>query len=126
MEEKQQKKCLSCGEPIYGRSDKKFCGDACRNAYHYEHNHQHTNMVRKINAILSRNYNVLQELNVSGKTSVTRRQLIDKGFDFKYFTHIYTTKAGAVYYIIYDEAYLKKEGGEDAFLLVRFEEKNNS
>ena len=83
-------------------------------------------MVQKINAILSRNYNVLQKLNVSGKTSVTRRQLIDKGFDFKYFTHIYTTKAGAVYYIIYDEAYLKKKSGEDAFLLVRFEEKNNS
>lgn len=121
--EEQQRKCLSCGEPIYGRSDKKFCGDACRNAYHYEHNNRRTNIVRRINAVLSRNYNVLQELNANGKTSVKRSQLIQKGFDFRYFTHTYTTRAGAVYHIVYDQAYLKKEGSEDGYLLVKFEEK---
>ncbi len=121
MEEKR--KCLACGEPIFGRSDKKFCSDACRNAYHYEQNHNRINVVRNINAILSRNHSILTDLNAKGKTIVNRSTMLEKGFDFKYFTHTYTTKAGAVYHIVYDQAYVKKDGSEDAFLLVKFEDR---
>ena len=49
--------------------------------------------------------------------------IIEKGFDFRYFTHVYKTKTGSVYYIVYDQAYLPKEGSSDAYLLVKFEEK---
>ena len=121
MEEKR--KCLYCGEPIYGRMDKKFCCDSCRNSYNYERTHKQTNLVRNINAILARNYAILQELNASGKTFVTQRQLADKSFDFRYFTHLYKTKTGSVYYIVYDQAYLPKEGSSDTYLLVKFEER---
>ena len=48
----------------------------------------------------------------------------DKGFDFRYFTHLYKTKTGSVYFIIYDQAYLPKEGSDDAYLLVHFDERN--
>ena len=27
------KLCLECGDKLFGRIDKKFCSDACRNAY---------------------------------------------------------------------------------------------
>ena len=121
--EDEKRKCLYCGEPIYGRMDKKFCCDSCRNSYNYERTHKQTNLVRNVNAILARNYAILQELNTSGKTSVTQRQLADKNFDFRYFTHLYKTKTGSVYYIIYDQAYLPKEGSSDSYLLVKFEEK---
>ena len=121
MEEK--KKCLYCGEPIIGRVDKKFCCDSCRNSYNYEKNHKQINVVRNINAILARNHTILEELNAKGKSFVSRQQLVDKGFDFKYFTHIYKTKTGSVYCIVYDQAYLPKEGSPDSFLLVKFEEK---
>ena len=123
MEQEEKRKCLYCGEPIYGRLDKKFCCDSCRNSYNYERTHKQTNLVRNVNAILARNYAILQELNASGKTSVTQRQLADKNFDFRYFTHLYKTKTGSVYYIIYDQAYLPKEGSSDSYLLVKFEEK---
>lgn len=65
----EQRKCLYCGEPILGRLDKKFCCDSCRNSYNYEKNHQQTNLVRNINAILSRNYNILKELNPKERLS---------------------------------------------------------
>lgn len=121
--EEEKRKCLYCGEPIYGRLDKKFCCDSCRNSYNYERTHKQTNLVRNINAILARNYAILQELNTTGKTSVAQRQLTERNFDFRYFTHLYKTKTGSVYYIVYDQAYLPKDGSSDSYLLVKFEEK---
>ena len=117
----EERKCLYCGEPLIGRIDKKFCCDSCRNNYNYEKTHQQTNLIRNVNAILARNYSILQELNTSGKTIVTKRQLTEKKFDFKYFTNLYKTKTGSLYYIIYDQAYLPKDGSQDAFLLVKFD-----
>lgn len=115
----EQRKCLYCGEPLLGRIDKKFCCDSCRNSYNYEKNHKQINSVRNINAILARNYNILQELNQKGKTFVSKQQLIDKAFDFKYFTHIYRTKAGAIYRFVYDQGYVPKENDQDHFVLVQ-------
>ena len=114
MEEKR--KCLYCGEPIYGRIDKKFCCDSCRNSYNYEKTHKQINVVRKINGILARNHTVLEELTTKGKSFVSRQQMVDKGFDFKYFTHIYTTKAGAVYRFVYDQGYVPKENDAEHFV----------
>lgn len=119
----EQRRCLNCGEPIYGRADKKFCSDACRNSYHYEQKQTVSDVVKKTNAILARNYKTLSALNDKGKTSVTRKQLIDRSFDFKVFTGIYTTKTGSTYYLVYDQAYLKKEGENDSYLLVEFKER---
>ena len=48
-----------------------------------------------------------------------RQQLKEKGFDFKYFTSTYTTKAGAVYHYVYDQGYVPKESNPDQFLLVK-------
>ena len=120
----EERKCLFCGEPLIGRIDKKFCCDSCRNSYNYEKTHKQINVVRKINGILARNRNILEELNPKGKGFATRQQLKEKGFDFRYFTHLYKTKNGSVYFIIYDQAYLPKEGSEDAYLLVQFDERN--
>ncbi len=120
----EERKCLCCGEPLIGRIDKKFCCDSCRNSYNYEKTHKQINVVRKINGILARNRNILEELNPKGKGFATRQQLKEKGFDFRYFTHLYKTKNGSVYFIIYDQAYLPKEGSEDAYLLVQFDERN--
>jgi len=104
--------CLYCGEPIYGRSDKKFCNDNCRNSYNYNKNHDQLSLVRNINNALGRNRRILKELNPEGKANVSKQQLINKGFSFKYFTNTYTTKTGRVYYVVYDQAYFVSENGE--------------
>lgn len=112
-----QKNCLECGEKIVGRTDKKFCDDACRNSYNNKVNKDRKNIIRNTNNWLRKNYRILEQLNPEQKTKVSRSKLIEKGFDFNYFTSIYTTKAGTVYYFVYDQGYLPLEG--DYFALVK-------
>ena len=60
---------------------------------------------------------ILSELNAKGKTRVPRVWLSRANFDFTLFTSIYTTKAGKVYYFVYDQGYLGL--GNELFLLIR-------
>ena len=101
--------CLECQEPIKGRIDKKFCSDYCRNTYNNSVAKDSKNLIRNINNRLKRNYKILSELNVSGKTKSSRAKLYDKGFDFQLFTSIYQTKTGNTYFYVYDEGYLALE-----------------
>lgn len=48
----------------------------------------------------------MQELNPLGKRKVYKTKLIDKGFDFDYFTNIYQTRSGNIYYFCYEFGYL--------------------
>lgn len=113
----ENRKCLECGDSVYGRSDKKFCGDHCRNIYNNKLDVDTKNLIRNTNNRLRKNYKVLSELNKQGKTKVTRLRLYDRNFDFNFFTSTYTTKAGKIYYYVYDQGYLELEN--DYFLLIK-------
>jgi len=102
-----QRFCLECGEPLVGRSDKKFCSDYCRNAYNNRKNREVNEIIRLTHQQLRKNRKILAELNPEGKKVKIRKQtLINKGFDFRYITEIYRTKKGSIYYYVYDYAYL--------------------
>lgn len=111
------KSCPECGDKIIGRADKKFCSDGCRNSYNNKFNKDSKNLVRTVNNRLRRNYRILNALNPQEKTKTTKQKLSTAGFDFNYFTSIYTTKAGTVYYFVYDQGYLPLEG--DFYALVK-------
>lgn len=113
------KTCLECGEKIVGRIDKKFCNDACRNAYNNRINKDSKNLIRNVNNRLRKNYRILEALNPHGKSKASRSKLIESGFDFNYITSLYTTKAGTVYYFVYDQGYLPLEN--DYYALVKRE-----
>ena len=113
------KACLECGEKIVGRADKKFCSDYCRNAYNNKVNKESRNLVRNVNNRLKKNYNILSNLNESGKTKVSKSKLLDANFDFNYITSIYTTKTGNTYFYVYDQGYLPLDG--DFYLLIKKE-----
>ena len=115
----KKKECLECSEPLNGRVDKKFCPDYCRNTYNNKVNKESKNLIRNINNRLRKNHKLLCDLNVSGKTKVTRTKLLDGNFDFSYFTSIYTTKTGNTYYYLYDQGYLPLEN--DYYLLIKSE-----
>jgi predicted nucleic acid-binding Zn ribbon protein len=117
MPENTQKACLECDTPIKGRVDKKFCSDQCRNAYNNKLNSDSNNLVRNVNNILRRNRRIMMELNPHGKTKVSRDKLTERGFDFQYHTHTYTTKVGTVYYFVYEYGYLPLEGDFYALVL---------
>ncbi|MDT0649396.1 hypothetical protein [Autumnicola edwardsiae] len=112
-----QKACLECGEKLVGREDKKFCSDYCRNAHHNKANKDSTKLVRNTNNQLRRNYRILQDLNPENKTKTSKSKLLARGFNFEFFTSIYTTKAGTVYYFVYDQGYLPLEN--DFYALVK-------
>jgi len=112
-----EKSCPECGEKIIGRTDKKFCSDYCRNAHHNNVNKDSSKLIRNTNNLLRKNYRILQELNPNEKTSVSRTKLLAKGFNFEFFTSIYTTKTGNQYFFVYDQGYLKLEN--DFFALVK-------
>ncbi len=101
-----ERNCMECGEKVLGRIDKKFCSDLCRNAYNNKLNSDANNLVRNINHALRKNRKILAALNKDGKTKLPREKLTTKGFDFTYFTNLYTTKKGATYYFCYDQGYL--------------------
>jgi hypothetical protein len=111
------KKCQECAEPMLGRVDKKFCSDQCRNIFNNRQNSDSTNTVRNINNVLRKNRRILQELNPEGKAKAHRNKLNELGFNFNYFTSVYKTQKGALYYFCYEFGYLAIEN--DFFLLVK-------
>jgi len=106
-----EKVCLECQRPVFGRADKKFCSDGCRNAFNNKTNAPATNYVRNVNNILGRNRRILVSLNPDGKNEVHRELLLKKGFDFDYYTHSLTTKCGEHYQFCYEQGYLQKKDG---------------
>lgn len=109
--------CLECGEKITGREDKKFCSDYCRNSHNNKLNKDSKNLVRNINNCLRKNHRILEKRNPDKKTTAKKSTLLAEGFDFNYFTSIYTTKAGKIYYFVYDQGYIPLEN--DYYALVK-------
>ena len=109
--EEKEKKCPECGRAIFGRVDKKFCSDACRNAHNNRVNADATNYVRNVNNVLRKNRRILAELNINEKTKTHRDKLLQRGFDFNFFTSTYKTKNGHEYKYCYEQGYLELEQG---------------
>ncbi len=65
--------------------------------------------MRNIIGILKKNRKILKDLNPDGKVTVKGQKLEEKGFNFKYFTKIYKTKTGNVYYFCFEYGYLPLE-----------------
>lgn len=114
------KKCLECEDELFGRIDKKFCSDQCRNTYNNRLNSDDNNHVRNINNILRKNRRILMELNPKETTKSKRDKMIAKGFNFNYFTNTYTTKDNRIYYYCYDYGYLALK--DDWYALVKKKE----
>ena len=111
-----EKTCQNCGTTIYGRVDKKFCSDGCRNAFNNEQNRDANNFIRRVNHTLRKNRRILETLNPDGKMKVHKEKLRALGFDFNFYTSTYTTKIGTVYYFCYEHGYLPLEN--DFYALV--------
>ena len=116
---KDEKFCLECGEPLKGRSDKKFCDDQCRSNYNNKARSDETAEMRVINNILRKNRRILESVvHADGKGKILKQKLSDQGFNFKYFTHIYQTQKGTTYRICYDFGYLPIEN--DFIMVVKW------
>ena len=117
------KVCLCCDKPLKGRIDKKFCDDYCRSNYNHKLNSDASPVIRKINNALKKNRRILEEMcsRKGPTTKVSKQKLIEKAFQFTYYTHTYTNKKGMVYYFCYEYGYLPLEN--DMYLIVKHIEK---
>lgn len=117
----EQKLCLSCRKPVKGRTDKKFCDDYCRNNHNNQLKSGTTNLVRNINNALGKNRRILEQfLGAEEMTKTTKDKLLQRGFQYKYITHLYSNKKGNTYFFCYDLGYLPLEN--DWYLIVKRKE----
>ncbi|HJW29630.1 MAG TPA: hypothetical protein VJ508_10320 [Saprospiraceae bacterium] len=112
----EKRYCKVCREEIHGRRDKQYCSDYCRANYFNVLNADLANYMRRVNFTIRKNRSILCRLNPHGKARVHRMKLIEMGMNFDYFTNIYKTRAGKIYYFCYDQGYLELE--EDYYALV--------
>ena len=116
-----KKNCLECEELLIGRVDKKFCNDQCRNSFNNKINKDANDYVRKVNVILRKNRRILAKvMDGKEKAKTTKEQLLLNGFNFYYYTNLYKTKQGKVYYFVYELGYLELE--EEKLALVKKQE----
>ena len=116
----ETKLCLDCGKPVNGRSDKKFCDDACRNNYNNKLQTDANDYVKKVNNILRKNRRIIEGLMPKeGKVTVSEKKLKEAGFNHDFHTGIYETKSGTVYRLCYEYGYMKIE--DNRYILVKRE-----
>lgn len=79
--------CRHCGDALKGRTDKKFCDDNCRHAYHNKRALPENKFVRDVNVILRKNRLVLKKLLAANSSQVVSRdRMLQEGFHFRYHT----------------------------------------
>ena len=119
QQQKEIKNCLFCDKTLKGRSDKKFCNNYCRVSYNNELCSIAKSQMRDVNNALSKNRRILEDLLPEGEemTKTTQEKLLQKGFLFKYITHINVNKAGKTFYYCYDYGYLPLD--RDWYLIVK-------
>lgn len=96
--------CLQCDQTLFGRKDKKFCNDFCRNTFNNNLNNDKVEIVRNVNNRLRKNNRILKSLLDVGANSVSKNQLSLSNFDFRYITNVNDSNAGTIYYV-YDVGY---------------------
>jgi hypothetical protein len=115
--------CKSCGKPLRGRADKKYCDDYCRATGNNKQNAEKNNTVRNINNLLLKNRRILAMLlpATESTTKIHYDKLHEKGFAFKYFTNTHLTKNGNTYHYVYDYGFRLLEN--NWYLIVHNNEK---
>lgn len=100
--------CLVCKARLSGRTDKKYCSDACKSWYHRALRANTDKATTKIDAILHRNRSILLEIigKHNDKIKIPRLDLERRKFNFTYFTHLVMNKHGKEYRYVYDLAYM--------------------
>ena len=108
--EKNTPRCLECGDKIsYGRTDKKFCSEECKNHHHNQQNSKARTVKRRVMAALDRNYAILDGLVRSGVDSIWIADVLAMGFNPGFATSFIKGRRGCMY-SCFDISYLITDG----------------
>ncbi|AHM60252.1 hypothetical protein D770_09975 [Flammeovirgaceae bacterium 311] len=100
-----------CSKKLDGRLGKTFCTDLCRSKYHNRKKSADERCVRAINKVLNNNRQALKEIGTGEQTKLHKDVLVEKGFNFDFFTHTKEHK-GRTYKFCYDWGYYIKSFGD--------------
>lgn len=100
-----KRECLECGIPIFGRSDKKYCSDSCRNSRNNRLNSEENKIIWKTNRKLKKNHTILTELLTKNVTKIGRQELQELGFYLSYYTHTRSDHHGVRWHYVYNLKY---------------------
>jgi len=116
-------KCLECNEIIEGRTDKKFCSQYCKSAYHYKKNlKKDKTHFQTVDKILKKNRQILKQYNKAGKATIIKAKLLNEGFNPKYFTNYWKAKNNNLYLFCYEYGFMEKtENGKSKYILVTWQ-----
>lgn len=84
--EEEHKSCLECGHELYGRPDKVFCSNSCKNRYNNRKIAAGIRCRNRVIGILKANYAILEKLLDEGRTSVPMGELSALGYNPTYVT----------------------------------------
>jgi len=97
--------CKECKISIIGRSDKQFCTNYCRSAFHNRQYASDRKYVRHVNIILNRNRQILFDCLQLKTTVFPHLTLLEQGFNFSFFTSEIHLKKGQICRFCYDIGY---------------------
>ena len=91
--------CLECGAIFYGRSNRKFCCDACKNKYHNRHFQDIRNRKLRVKSVLEKNYKILSGLLHENRLSVDFAELSLLGYNPECYDIMFMISAERIYNI---------------------------
>ena len=98
--------CLACSKVLHGRIDKKYCNDYCRNVFNNQRRAESSNYTRRVIRALQQNRRILCHLFMQSESGmVTREQLLDEGFLFRYHTYIQRKSDKVIWRYCFDYGY---------------------
>ena len=119
-----ENKCKNCGTILQGRSDKIYCDNYCKSAYHYKNEKENqSNFYLKVDKQLKTNRKILKAYNKAGKATVRAEELLKEGFNPNYFTHYWKNQKGDVYLFCYEYGFLNRvESEKEKYVLVTWQD----
>lgn len=79
--------CLECGDPLpYGRADRKFCSDGCKNRWHNRDARRYRVRYARTVGILQKNHDILKHLIRMGVCSISKTELVQLGYRLDFVT----------------------------------------
>jgi hypothetical protein len=115
--------CLTCGKPLRGRTDKKFCDAGCKNEHNNLLQREEREAIKSIDRMLKHNGRVLKRwLGERHTRIVSAKVQLNSGFRFDYYTHQFVNQQSDFYVFCYDYGYLALPDGRCLIVKSRFDQ----
>lgn len=114
----EKQNCMECGKELFGRTDKRFCNDTCRNSFNRkiraEEKSRDNENIPGIFKQIRTNYEILKQYHLEkleeGTTiHITKQELLGKGFEPKFCTSVLNKGYNELWLFCFEFGY-KKEG----------------